>query len=170
MEGIEDFKRRKALKHIREIIERINLCMFCTSLGYVPFASRPMTTIKVDEECRIWFFSNEGSHKNEEIGRDDRVELLYEDLNKSEFLAIHGTAEILINSRRCQELWNRSAAVWFPNGPEDPELTILIVTPIFCHHWIEKQYKLIAMLAKGHSKIVGSPEDVEERVAISLSS
>jgi general stress protein 26 len=167
---IEDFKRRKALKHIGEIIERINLCMFCTRLGHVPFASRPMTTIKVDEECRIWFFSNEGSHKNEEINRDDRVELLYEDLNKSEFLAIHGTAEILVNGEKCRELWTPSAANWFPNGPEDPELTIILVTPIFCHHWFDKQYKLIAMLAKGQSKMVGSPDDVEEGVAVPLSS
>jgi general stress protein 26 len=167
---IEDFKRKKALKHVREIIERINLCMFCTRLGHVPFASRPMTTIKVDEESRIWFFSNEASRKNAEINHDDRVELLYEDLNNSEFLAIHGTAEIIINSQMCLELWKPTAGAWFPNGPEDPELTIIIVTPIFCHHWFAKQYKLIAMQTKGQSKMVGSPNDIEEGVAITLNS
>jgi general stress protein 26 len=72
---IEDFKRKKANKHIRDIIERIGFCMFCTKLGYVPFASRPMTTIKVDDECRIWFFSSGGSHKNAQIEHDNRVEL-----------------------------------------------------------------------------------------------
>jgi general stress protein 26 len=165
MGEIEDFKRRKATKHIRDVIERIGFCMFCTKLGHVPFASRPMTTIRVDEECRIWFFSNGDSHKNSQIANDNRVELLYEDLKNSEFLAIHGTAEILINERKCIELWGEVAQNWFPNGPEDPELTIIIVTPHYSHYWFAKQYKLIAMQAISESKTAGSAQRKEEGVA-----
>jgi general stress protein 26 len=163
---IEDFKRRKAIEHIRNIIERINLCMFCTKLGHVPFASRPMTTIKVDEECRIWFFSNADSHKNAQIEHDNRVELLYDDLKNSEFLAVHGTAEILVNEQKCMELWNETAQNWFPSGPEDPELTIIIVTPHYSHHWFAKQYKLVAMQALDESRTAGSAKQIEEGVAI----
>ena len=157
------------MKHIREVIKRIGVCMFCTKLGHVPFSSRPMVTLKVDEDCRLWFLSNAGSHKNEEILRDDRVELLYEDLHNSEFLALHGTAEILADEHKCLELWAPAAGKWFPNGPEDPELTIIVVTPSFSHYWSGTQYKLVAMLTKQTSKMVGStPGASEEGVAVTL--
>jgi len=156
VEEIEDFKRRKALKQIRELVERVNLCMFCTRLGHVPFESRPMITVKVDEDCRLWFFSHASSHKNDEIGHDDRVELLYEDLKNSEFMAIHGVAEILIDSQKAAELWTVDAETWFPNGPEDPNLTIIMVTPIFSHYWHAKQSRMIALQTKEDAKPIGT--------------
>ena len=162
---IEDFKRRETIKKISELIGRIRLCMFCTKLGYIPFASRPMTTIKVDDDGRIWFFSNAGSHKNAEIKHQHEVELLYMDQSGAEFLAIHGTAEILKGREKCMELWNFEAVPWFPKGPEDSELTIVVVTPILGHHWRKKQYALLRIRPTEQSVTAGTPGQAEEAIA-----
>jgi general stress protein 26 len=87
-------------------------------------------------------------------------------LKNSEFLAVHGTAEILTDEQRCIELWSETAQTWFPNGPEDPELTIIIVTPHYSHYWLAKQYKLIAMQAIPESKTAGPAQRKEQGVAV----
>ena len=97
---------------------------------------------------------------------DERVELLYSDLKNSEFFAIHGTAEILVDEQKARELWSSIAEPWFPDGPDDPELTIIVVTPIFCNYWQTRQCELIAMRSEDKLNLVGAPDNVGEAVAV----
>ncbi len=129
---------------IIELVNKINTCMFCTRLQQAPFASRPMGTIEVDKQGIIWFFSNKNSDKNREIEQSGQVQLLYSDPSAAEFLCLYGQAEIILDKQKAKELWRPIAKVWFQNGPEDPELSIIKVTPIEGHYWDTKHGRMVA--------------------------
>ena len=155
---------------MQEVIEIIDPCIFCTKLGHVPFASRPMTTLKADDEGGLWFFSAADSHKNADIRLDDHVELLYSDLQNSNFLSVHGRAEIIRDAEVARELWKPVVQEWIQYMPDDPELTLIKVTPILGYWWDGKQNRMVEMLKMSVPEVLGSPVGSGNGVEAALSS
>jgi general stress protein 26 len=169
MKNERDFKQEKSIKKMRELVERLNPCIFCTRLGHIPFASRPMITAKTDDDGTLWFFSAAGSNKNVEIKMDDHIELLFGDLKNSEFLSIYGRAEILRDPEMAAELWQPGIEAWFQYGPDDPELTLIKVTPILGNYWDGKLNKMREMLKLSIAEKAGSPVGYNNDVEATLS-
>lgn len=143
MGSVKDLEREPALAKIKELAEDAKLCMFNTRLCGAPFNTRPMATQAVDEDGTIWFFSAADSTKNLDIARDNRVQLIYSNRSASEFLSLYGTAEIVIDKERARRLWNVFLTIWFHDGPEDSNLTLLKFTPIEGYYWDTKHNKMV---------------------------
>src|SRR6478752_4984982 len=77
MGNTENLHSIEAVNKIKELIEKANICLFTTKLTSVPLSSRPMSTLRVDENGIIWFFSKVDSDKNMHLKQDDRVQLFY---------------------------------------------------------------------------------------------
>lgn len=154
----ENLRSTEAVDKLRELIEKANTCLFITRLNSIPLSSRPMSTLKVDENGLIWFFSKVDSDKNMHIKQDDRVQLFYAHASSSEYLSLYGRAEILTDRREIDELWNPLAKVWF-DGKDDPTLTILKVTPEDGHYWDTRSNKMVQLLKLAVGAIIGKPLD-----------
>ena|SRR5690242_15832110 len=122
MSNTKNFHNEEAVKKIKEFLDDIKVCMFCTNVTDMPFRTRPMSTLDVDDEGNLWFFSSKASDKNDEIKNDDTVQLLYAKNSDSHFLTITGKAQIVNDQKKKEELWNPIAKTWFPGGKEDPDL------------------------------------------------
>lgn len=151
MSEIKNLASHEAIAKLKELAEKIDFCLFCTSLHQAPSISRPMSTRQVDEQGNIWFFSRETSNKNREIRADNRVQLMYAQTGDSEFLTVYGRAEILKDRAKTDELWSSFAKAWFNEGKDDPELTLVKIIPEEVHYWDTKNGKMISLL-----KIVAS--------------
>lgn len=158
MGNTENLRSREAVEKITALIEKANICMFTTNLNSAPLASRPMGTLKVDENGILWFFSKIDSDKNMQISQDDRVQLFYAHSAASEYLTLYGRAEILQDRRLVDELWTPLAKVWF-EGKDDPTLTILKVTPEDGHYWDTKNNKMVQLLKMAIGAIIGKTLD-----------
>ena len=170
MANTNDLKRAQAIKRMRDLADRLNPCIFCTRLGSVPFASRPMITAKTDDEGTLWFFSATGSHKNTEIKVNDHVELLYGDFRNSEFLSVFGRAEIITDPALARQFWKPALEPWFNNGPDDPDLTLIKVTPILGNYWDEKLNQMKEMFKTHLAEIAGAADGYANGVEAALSS
>ena len=85
----------EAAKKIKELAEQAQSCFFCTDLSSgKPFATRPMSPQKVDEQGNVWFLSADDSHKNAAIQKDPSVQLLFQGSHHSDFMSLYGTATI----------------------------------------------------------------------------
>src|SRR5579875_3256457 len=81
----------EAASKIKELAEKAESCFFCTKLtSGKPFATRPMSVQKVDEQGNIWFLSSSDSHKNSELSSDPSVQLLLQGSRHSDFLSVYG--------------------------------------------------------------------------------
>lgn len=149
----------EALKKIKELAERADICLFTTSLSKLPLTARPMSTQGVDENGTVWFFSEKNSDKNREIESDNRVQLFYSNMSNQEFLSLYGTANILQDSEKAKELWSAHAKTWFNEGPEDPSLTLIEFTPHEGYYWDTKDGKIISLAKMAIGAITGKEID-----------
>jgi general stress protein 26 len=141
----EDLEARKAVEKMREIILSAPTCFFASGLWQMPFHLCPMYAQDVDGDGGIWFFSGADSVHNELLGKDARVELMFSNYGKHEYLAVFGNASISHDIDKIDELWGSMVKAWFPGGKDDPNLTLIRVEPEKVHYWDTRENKLVAL-------------------------
>lgn len=144
-----------AIERFKKLIEHAPICHFLTRLDERPVPTRPMATQQVDDEGNFWFLSTRSSEKDTDIVNDSYVQLLYANPGGSEFLSVYGTATVVEDMAKKRELFGPLAKAWFPNGPEDPDLSVLRVKPMQGYYWDTKQAKMLKLLKMAASSIVG---------------
>jgi general stress protein 26 len=146
MGNVQNLTEKEAIDKVREIAMDANICMFVTNLTKTPLDGRPMATQQVDDDGNIWFMSNINSDKNKDIVKAKEVELFYSNNSAYEYLSIFGTAEIVVDKNKIEELWTPIAKTWFEKGKDDPEITLIKVTPQDAYYWDTKDNKMISLI------------------------
>lgn len=160
MGDTKNLSDKEAVEKIKDLVDDIKTCMFCTKVTDVPFRARPMATLEVDDEGNLWFFSNKTSDKNDEIINDDSVQLLYAKSADSEFLTITGKAQLVKDQQKIDKLWTSMAKAWFPEGKDDPNLSLIKIIPQDAHYWDTINGKMITLLKIAKSAVTGNPSNI----------
>ena len=149
----------EAIEKIQDIARDADICLFATDLTRLPISARPMSTQKVDDQGNLWFLSSKSSDHNKDIGNDSRVQLFYSHKGSSEYLSVYGEASILVDREIAKELWNPIVKAWFPEGVDDPELTIIKVVPSDAYYWDTKNNKTVSLLKIIAGAVTGKTMD-----------
>jgi general stress protein 26 len=144
--SVKDLVNQEAIDKMKELVDHTKVCFFTTHLDTTPLPTRPMYTQLVDEEGTFWFLSDKESEKNFELKDDSRVQLLYANPSKSEFMSVYGHAMVSRDRSKIDELWSPMAKAWFKEGKDDPSLTIIQVIPDEAYYWDTKHNKMVSML------------------------
>ncbi|MDZ4809502.1 MAG: pyridoxamine 5'-phosphate oxidase family protein [Bacteroidota bacterium] len=155
---IKNLSRDDANEKIKKLAEDADICLFTTDLTRLPLKARPMSTQKADEEGNLWFFSAKDSDKNDDIAKDERVQLFYSNKMSSEYLSLYGTASIIQDAEKAKELWTAMVKVWFKD-PEVPNLTIIKVVPEDGYYWDTKDGKFVSLFKMVVGVITGKELD-----------
>lgn len=161
--SVENLSQQEAVKKIKELSEAARICMFCTELEKLPINSRPMSLQETDEEGNLWFISSEASNKNFEIKEDRRVQLFFMNNSNSEYLSVFGEATIYTDRSTIEEKWSPMANAWF-DGKNDPNVSIIRVSPTETHYWDTKAGKLVTMLSFVAAAVTGKKSDNSDGV------
>lgn len=163
MSGIENLSDKEAIKKLKQLVDEIDICLFCTNLKNDDGETcRPMSTQKVCDEGNIWFFSEVDSIKNREIEQESQVQLFYSHPGIDSYLVVNGEAELIFERARIEELWSPAVKAWFPEGKNDPSISIIKVKPSSGYYWDTKGSKMInffrtvASAATGKNMIEGN--------------
>ncbi|MBC7384416.1 MAG: pyridoxamine 5'-phosphate oxidase family protein [Bacteroidia bacterium] len=159
MGDFKDLTRQEAIEKIKDLATGTDICMFATSLTQLPLIVRPMSTMQVDEEGNLWFFSKKSSEKNREILADKRVQLFYASRNSSEYLSLYGEASISTDKNKAEEIWSPIVKAWFTEGINDPELTLIKVVPHDSYYWDTKHNRLISLIKIAAATVTGTTMD-----------
>ncbi len=125
---------QEGLHKLKELVEEVNIAMLCT-YHQDHIHSRPMATSQMDDEGNIWFFTDEFSEKSNQIKDNPKVCLCYSDPSKNTYLSVRGSAELVHDPVKMQELYSPVIKAWFPKGLDDPKLTLLKVKPEKAEYW-----------------------------------
>lgn len=160
----KDFEDNQAIKKLKSLAEDIRFCMY-TTYEDGKIVSRPMTTMDIDVEGNVWFFTS----RNAELAKDARhgnarhgdapVTLIYSDPKNNTYLSVSGTASIVESERRKEELWNLMSKAWFPGGKDDPDLAVLRVTTQEAAYWDSTSSKMVVFFSMLKAVITGSTPD-----------
>lgn len=164
----KDLHNEDAIKKIKELVKDITTCMFCTKVTEIPFKTRPMATLDVDDDGNLWFMSGIDSNKNDEIKTDDQVQLIYAKGGNSHFLTISGKADLVSDQEKIDELWNAFAKTWFQDGKKDPNISLIKIVPGEAYYWDTVHGKMVSLLKIAASVVSGKTMDdgVEGKITV----
>ncbi len=131
----KNLSSEEALGKLKELVESINICMYCTMEQGSGMASRPMGTAKIEDNGDIWFFTTDssGAAGNAEGARE--VCLNYSSPAKNSYLCVMGRPELSFDKARMKELWSPILKTWFPEGLDTPDIALVRVRPRSAHYW-----------------------------------
>ena len=116
------------LDRLAGLVERIKVGMLTTIAPDGSMRSRPLQTLLMDAQARLWFFVEAESPKTGEMAaHEDQVCLSYADPEKMSYVSISGTGRLERDRARMRELWSPYVKAWFPRGVDDPSLALLEV-------------------------------------------
>lgn len=131
-------QKSEELARLAALVRQMKIGMLTTIEPDGSLRSRPLETVEIDREGRLWFFTQAHSPKSAraEAG-DHQVNLSYADPRDEDFASISGTARVVRDVERMRELWTANLDRWFPRGLEDPDLALLEVRIDKAEYWDE---------------------------------
>jgi general stress protein 26 len=157
MSNTENLNKKEAIDKLKTLVDDIMVCLFCTNLKTDDGATcRPMTAIKVCDQGNIWFFSEKSSGINQAIASDKNVQLFFSHPEKNSYLVVNGASEIILDKTKIEELWTPIAKIWFKEGKDDPNISIIKVTPTTAYYWDTDGNKMINFLKMVASVVTGT--------------
>lgn len=153
----KDLENEFAVDKIKHLAENIKTCMFCT-YNDVKLQSRPMSVQKIDDYGQLWFLSDRNSSQNADITMNPTVEIFFSEPH-DKFLTLHGSAVILYDRDKIEELYSPIVKVWMPGGIDDPNLSVIKVIPEDGYYWNNKNGKMVAIAKMTAALVTGKTMD-----------
>lgn len=148
---------------IVDLLEDLRLCMLTTTTEPGDFHSRPMAVQQVDDDGTLWFFVDRTSPKVADIAREPRVNAAF--AGTTSWVSVAGRASLVDDPALQHELWNSMVEAWFPDGPDDPAITLLRVDAESAEYWDSPGGRLATAISLVKTKVTGEPLQGENEAA-----
>src|SRR5882672_8239267 len=100
--------------HFRNLLKTFDSAVLITHGQRTHFSSRPMVIARVEDNCDLWFITNQDSAKVHEIEADTRSHAVCQN-GRSSCVTVSGHACIVRDRATIDELWRPAYRVWFPD-------------------------------------------------------
>jgi general stress protein 26 len=94
-----------------------------------------MATQQTESDGDLWFFTQASAAKAEEIRANPHVNVSYASPRENRYVSVSGTATLVRDRKKMQELWDQLYQAWFPHGLEDPDLALLRIDVERAEYW-----------------------------------
>lgn len=154
------------LQKVAELIGDIKFAMLTTQEADGKLRSRPLSTLQIDAQGQLWFFTSISSPKMNEIAHNNNVSVNYAHPDKQDYVSISGAASVVRDREKMKQLWTPWIKPWFPEGLDDPDLVLLKVTVEEAEYWdapgsaIVRAYGLAKALVTGNTDALGPNKKV----------
>jgi general stress protein 26 len=103
-----------------KMIKDIRFAMFTTRHGNGHLHARPMTTqnkgLEADES--LWFFMSKKGDPVADLKVDPTVNVVYANPSSDTYVSVSGTAAMIEDAAKKEQLWGKLDEAWFPGGAE----------------------------------------------------
>lgn len=148
-----------------ELMKDIGICMLATKDGE-GLRSRPVAAYTDPDHDFIYIMTDVRSHKDDEIAADPQVNLGFAKPGANSYVSLSGTAEVTNDRAKIKELWNMWAKAWW-DGPEDPNIRLLKVTPSKAEYW-DSPGRIVAGAIMLFNAVTGKKGDVGENRKVAM--
>lgn len=166
---MQNLPRNEQIAKLRDFIDDIDVGMLTTVEADGTLRSRPMSTARDDSDGTLWFFTDENSPKVDEIEATRQVCVSYADPDDSAYVSISGTASIVTDRAKIEELWHPTLRTWFPEGLDDPRICLLKVEPEKGEYWDAGASVLVEVAGLAKALVTGQRvEDAGENEKVRI--
>jgi len=150
--------RQESIKQVNDLIKEVQIAMLTTIDGGV-LRSRPMQTQEAEFDGDLWFFTSTDTHKTDEIEKDNRVNVAYALPSDNTYVSVSGTASLVNDKEKIEELWNPILKAWFPKGLDDPTLILLKVSVEQAEYWDSSSSTVVQVVGFVKALVTGERAD-----------
>lgn len=119
---------------LQEVIENFHTAMLVTQDTTGALVARPMAIADHDHETGTLVFSTSSeTGKVSEIRADEEVAVIMQ--SSSRYVSLSGTARISNDREKIRALFKKDWEIWFPEGPEQSDLRLILFTPATGEYW-----------------------------------
>jgi general stress protein 26 len=98
----------------------------------------PMACYPDKETGRIWFFTKKGTDLARDAGAGESAMFIVTSKDQEFQACIGGDLREQYDRAKLEQFWDAHIAAWYPDGKDDPELTMLCFEPQDADVWISK--------------------------------
>ena len=121
---------------IQAMVKDIKYTMMTTRNGEDHLHSCPMNTTETSIGAKeIWFIGHKPSETVDNIKQNPEVNLAYVTQESDKYLSISGTAELVEDEEKLNELWSVMYNAYFEQGKDDPKIQLIKVVPHGAEYW-----------------------------------
>ena len=121
---------------IQAMVKDIKYTMMTTRNDENHLHSCPMNTTETSIGAKeIWFIGHKPSETVDNIKQNPEVNLAYVTQESDKYLSISGTAELVEDEEKLNELWSVMYNAYFEQGKEDPSVQLIKVVPHGAEYW-----------------------------------
>ena len=121
-----DASGREAIPQIAVLINQIDICLFSTRGEGGQLHARPMSNNgQVEWDGQSWFFAPTDGRLVAELRADPAAVAAYRAEESFDFIAVSGRTALETDPDLKRQYWLPELERWFPNGPEDANVTLI---------------------------------------------
>ena len=151
------------IKKLHDMVKDIRFAMLTTVEEDGTLRSRPMATQEFEFDGDLWFFTSADATKVNEVQHEHHVNVSYSEPKDQKYVSVSGTAQLIRDKSKIEELWNPLFKAWFPDGLNDPQLSLLKVSVDKAEYWDSPSSKVVRLLGFAKAlvtgKQIGNPGD-----------
>ena len=147
--------QREAVQKLGTLIKDVKFAMLTTQTPEGELHSRPMATQQVEFDGVLWFLTSISSAKIDQVEQHHRVNVAYADASADKYVSVAGTAEIMRDRKKLEELWSPFHKAWFPKGIDDPDIALIRVTVESAEYWNVPESKMVQLIGFAKAAVTG---------------
>ena len=153
-----------------ELIKEIKFGMFTHSHADGRLHSHPLTTQNksIDEGAMLYFFVPKSGEIAQRLQSEGNVNVAYADPDADSYVSVSGSASLLEDQAKKDELFSSMAKAWFPKGAGDPNLGLIQVRIHHAEYWDVKESKMVQLAKMATAAITGKRPDLGEHREVNL--
>ena len=144
-----------------------------TNVGYSNAPASSSTNVGQPSTSRppVYRMQSHGSRRWRRISgqlRENGELKLYSDADNSKFVAVKGRGSVSRDRAKIHELWNPMYKAWFPEGEDDPAVTVLRVDVSEAQYWEASASRLVRGAKYLAAAVTGGKVDLGETGKVTL--
>lgn len=154
------------IEKIGELVGKARVAVITTVNLDGHLVSRPMAVKARDFDGELWFFTEDPSHKTDEVRANPEVNVALD--AGGGWVSLAGEAEIVKDPAKIDELWDTGAEAWFTEGRNDPKVALLKVVAHTAEYWATDDPKPLVLLKYAKAAVTGGRPNIGEARTVDL--
>ncbi|HLT22326.1 MAG TPA: pyridoxamine 5'-phosphate oxidase family protein [Bacteriovoracaceae bacterium] len=156
-------------KSVMDILQKVDICLMATFNEAGEIHTRPMAILKRENFSQnpcVFFFIRNSSQVGQEIRLKDYVHLGYMDTDTNLYVTFKGKGEINEDENLKKELWSPMMKRWFPEGLDDPELSLIEVKLEEAQIWDSVSARVIDLSENNNQRPIPNEDRPSQQTSI----
>ncbi|AZS44528.1 General stress protein 26 [Microbacterium oleivorans] len=136
-----------------DLLPKFRFAMVTTTNDEGALTARPLTVQDREFDGDLWFIVGRDSSVASHVATRPHVGVALS--ANDAWVSLAGRAEIVDDLARLREYWSPGVEAWFPEGPEDPNITLLKIDAVSGEYWSGPGGVVASIVSLVKSKVTG---------------